>query len=321
MAAGGYQTAGFKVATIYNKESIVLDIPAARLYVGGHASYIQGEREDLAGERMFTAAHPPPGGPRPTTIQGILDSGAFTDRRQRRLTPDQALERQLRWEQRAIEKWEFPWQAHALVSYDLLIDETWIQGQREQRRWSVQATEVAVQETILAAHFLASQRERLSPRILVLTAQGVDALQYAECSAEVLRVAQSVDWFGFGGWCPLGRRTTLLPEFWRTLRLVLPMVAKAGVRHVHIFGVLYLPALGGLVYLADQHGLSVSTDSTAPILACTRRDKKRAGVRAEYWRDNVQWWKASLSSLRTSCHYRQPTHQPTERHQDLNLWG
>jgi hypothetical protein len=52
-------------------------------------------------------------------------------------------------------------------SSDRLIDETWIDGKRQKRRWSL-AAESAVREAVEAAHYLASQRSRLLPRRLVL---------------------------------------------------------------------------------------------------------------------------------------------------------
>lgn len=277
-----------------------------RLFVGGHCGRVQGEPQDLGGERMFTAAHQPERVTHAAPVVGLLDSGAFTDPPHKRLTPETALARQLAWEQLAGSKWGAPFQAHGLVSYDLLIDETWVAGERHKRRWSVAEAERAVRTTVEAAAYLASQRQHLAPRTLILSAQGVDALQYAECAAAVLQHAQPGDWFGLGGWCILGRQKRLLPVFWQTLNLTLPMVALAGLMHVHIFGVLYLPALGGLLWLADHYGLSVSTDSTAPVLACTWKDWKKAGVRKRYWRDNVAWWQQTLANLRQSDYYRKP---------------
>lgn len=288
------------------------------LYVGGHASRVQGEAQTLGGKRMFTAAHRPQIVPRfDAPIDGWLDSGAFTDAPQDRLTPDRALDRQLAWEGQASDKWSLPFQATALVSYDLLIDETWVAGERFKRRWSVREADRAVDVTIAAAAYLASQRARVAPRRLVLSAQGVDALQYAECAAAVLQHAQPGDIFGLGGWCILGRQRTLMPAFWTTLRLVLPMVVVAGLADVHIFGVLYLPALGGLLWLADQYGLQVSTDSTSPILNCTWKDKKKSGARCAYWRDNVAWWIATLAELRSSPFYREPPDVAPMRQLDL----
>jgi hypothetical protein len=192
------------------------------------------------------------------------------------------------------------------VSYDLLIDETWVAGERHKRRWGIREAERAVEETVRAASYLAGKRDELAPRTLVLSCQGVDALQYEECAREVLAVARPGDWLGLGGWCILGRHKTLMPVFWQTLWRVLPAVAGAGLSHVHIFGVMYLPALGGLLWLADRFGLSVSTDSTAPILACTWRNQKKAGARCAYWRDNVGWWVRTLGELRSSPYYSKP---------------
>jgi hypothetical protein len=120
-------------------------------------------------------------------------------------------------------------------------------------------------------------------------------------------VAAPGDWIGLGGWCVLGRwRRQWAPAFWATLRTCLPPIASAGVRRVHLFGVLWPPALGGLLWLADRHGLAVSTDSSAPLLATTRRDPRKAGLRAATWRGNVAWWRQALAALRGSPHYRAP---------------
>ena len=304
------------------------------LFVGGHAGTLPSldggrERDHLTGKRMFTAVHPPnfAGLSNPARVIGIIDSGAFSDPLNKRLTPEQALSRQLIWESKAGDKWGYPWQAYGLVSYDVLIDETWSNGERKKERWSIGRADWAVRETAEAARYLAGQRERLSPRRLVLSCQGVDSIQYQECMAEILKVAQADDIIGFGGWCILGRFTSWLPEFWRTLRLTFPMIARAGVKDVHIFGVLYQPALGGMLWLADQYGLRISTDSTAPIKAClwkcddktTDAYRKKSGTRAKsgYWLDNVKWWVDTLANLRQSEYYKEPTNLDSVRQLDL----
>lgn len=280
--------------------------PAVRLLVGGHASRVQGERQDLAGYRMFTAAHRAQRVTYTTPLYGTLDSGAFSDPPHKRLTTDRALDRQLAWEIHASSTWSMPFRASGLVSYDRLIDEKWTNGRREKRRWSVSDGESAVTETIAAAQYLASQRTDLAPRRLILSCQGVDAYQYAECVTEVLKVATPDDWIGLGGWCIIGMRQTWMPTFHQTMRLILPQIKAAGIGHVHIFGVLFLPALGGLSWLADQHELTISTDSTAPVLACTWQNWKKAGARHRYWRDNVRWWTETLANLRQSVYYKEP---------------
>jgi hypothetical protein len=293
------------------------DWQGVKLVVGGQSWSVQGERDDLAGARCFTAAHAPQFTNPAATV--LLDSGAFTDSPAGRLTPDGALARQLAWERAAGERLEREWQAETLVSYDLLIDEVWTNGLRHKRRWSVREADGAVRETVAGAAYLASQRAALAPRRLMLSCQGVDAIQYAECAAAVLRYAVAGDVIGLGGWCILGRWQSWLPEFWATCYSVLPLIAHAGVDRVHILGVLWQPALGGLLWLADQHGISVSTDSSAPLLACTRGDLKKAGARAPYWRDNVEWWRKTLAELRSSAYYRQPPRPIAGR--QLELWG
>ena len=296
-----------------------------RLYVGGHASRVQGEAQVLTGYRCFTAAHPAQTVPfapaEVAAIDAILDSGAFTDPPHRRLSPAGALGRQLAWEGKASVKWGAPFRASALVSYDLLIDEVWTGATRTKRRWSVREADRAVRATVDAAAYLASRRPDLAPRALILSCQGVDRAQYAECAAGVLASAEPGDWLGLGGWCILGRWTSWLPEFFATCRAVLPMARAAGIGRAHIFGVLYLPALGGLLWLADRLGMDVSTDSTAPILACTWKGAgklKKAGARRPYWKDNVQWWRDTLGDLRASPWYREPPEAAAGR--QLELW-
>lgn len=284
--------------------------PAVRLFVGGHAGTIQGEREDLAGDRMFTAAHPPQAARfrAASLVNGIVDSGAFTDHWSKRLTVEAALDRQFAFERKAMHIWQSDaWYAAGFVSYDLLIDEVWTpENIKIKRRWSIHDADRAVSATVEAAQYLSSQRDRVAPRTLILSCQGVDAMQYEECVAEVLKIAQPHDWIGLGGWCILGRQKRWMSTFWQTIRRVLPHIAASGVRHMHIFGVLYQEALGGLVWEADRYGLTVSTDSTAPVLACTWKDKKKSGARCDYWRDNVAWWINTLAGLRSSQYYKQP---------------
>lgn len=287
-----------------------------RLYVGGDAYSVQGRRVLLTGDRMFSAAVrlrsrlPPEKAHR---VNGLLDSGAFSDPPERRLDPVAALDRQLSWEENTSKIWDAPWQAEAVVSYDLLIDEKWTAGRRRKERWTVAEADQAVRVTVEAAAYLAAQRQRIAPRGLMLACQGVDATQYEECVRGVLLHARPGDILGLGGWCVLGLMRSWLPEFWATLRRCLPLIARSGINRVHIFGVLWPKALGGLLWLADQLGLAVSTDSSAPLLQTSWSDLRKAGALAPTWEANVQAWRARLASLRGSPEYRQPPElgQPT----------
>lgn len=300
-----------------------------RLFVGSHAGTVAGERVDLGGDRCFTAAHKSLPGcftQSDGEITALLDSGAFTDKD--RLTPAQALDRQFDWEQRASEKRRRVWKAQYLASYDRLIDETWVDGQRHKRRWSVKDADMAVAETIESAKYLHSQKDRLRGRTLVYACQGVSPEQYLNCVQEVLRYAWGGDsWIGLGGWCILGREKKLLPTFFKTLYMILPEIARHGIEHIHIFGVLYEPALGGLLWIADRYGLTVSTDSSRVIKDCVSTDPvklRRAGARADGWRANVAHWQGTLQALRQGVYYKSPCpfYELEENSQriDLDCW-
>lgn len=205
----------------------------------------------------------------------LLDSGAFSDRielcngkvvKSNRLSFDHALQRQI------AHAYEFRY-AHlveALVSYDLLIDETWQDGERSKKRWSVESAEYAVNETIEAARYLASQRRRIDSVFghhvnLVLSAQGVDACQYRHCAEEITPFMRDGDIFGLGGWCITGlMRHIMLPAAASILPGVFEVLGQAKVKRVHVFGVVIPALLGYLLSLCDQYNIQLSTDSAGP---------------------------------------------------------
>jgi hypothetical protein len=279
------------------------------LYVGADAQNVQRRRLNLTGRRCFSGAYGPKSrftAEEAAQVTGILDSGAFSDAPEDRLCPAGALERQLLWEKNAERWWRFPWIAEALVSYDLLIDEKWAGGERKKERWSIGEADRAVRVTVGAAGYLVSRRRELAPRKLLLACQGVDAQQYEECARGVLAHATPEDWFGLGGWCILGWFRSWIPTFWATARRVLPLVAERGLKRCHIFGVMYLPVLGPLLWLCDQHGLECSTDSSGPVLQTTWADRVKAGAYCDTWEANVAKHVSLLAGLRQSEHYREP---------------
>jgi hypothetical protein len=292
------------------------------LYVGADAKSVQGRRFNLSGPRCFSAAYGPnilflPG--EPGHVDALLDSGAFSDQPDRRLVPETALARQLAWELKARRKWQSPdFTVNRLVSYDLLIDEKWTGGVRKKERWSVAEADRAVRVTVDAAAYLSGRRADVLPRRLVLACQGVDAAQYAECVAGVLSHATTDDWIGLGGWCVLGLFRSWIPTFWTSVRKILPMIAGVGVRHVHIFGVTYLPVLGPLLWLCDRCGLTLSTDGSGPVLNVTRRNVAQSGAKEPTWEGNVRWWQDALAGLRESVHYSEPPRCDVRR--QLSMW-
>ncbi|HEY9610644.1 Dam family site-specific DNA-(adenine-N6)-methyltransferase, partial [Allocoleopsis sp.] len=302
----------------------------------------QGEIQDLGGYRCYTAAYSR-NYPEAHDAIGLVDSGAFSDSPEDRLTFEQALTRQLKWENTASTRlnnrfYEFPvvshttpfqpfarcrllalfeWQAYALASYDLLIDEVWLDGAKIKRRWSEEDAKAAVTTTVEAARYLVSQRDHLQPRKLILGCQGVTADQYRECVEQILEFASPEDWIGLGGWCILGRMRSWLPTYWETLHQVIPLIAAAGIKHVHLYGSLLDESCAPLLWFCDQYGLTCSADSKRPIVDVTYPDRVRAGVRAAtgYWRDNVQWWQNHFANMRQSKWYKEPPRQ----HQQLSI--
>ncbi len=294
--------------------------PGVRLYLGGDAYCLQGRRFAPTGHRMFSAAWKAKAQLEPAEVpllDGILDSGAFTDVRKARLDPAAALLRQLAWEVHASQRWGAPFMASALVSYDQLIDEKLVAGRRVKQRWNVAEADAAVRVTVEAAAYLASHRERLLPRRLLLACQGVDAQQQLECATEILRIAAPGDGFGLGGWCILGRNHGWLPTFWSTLHRLLPLVAAAGLSWVHIFGVGWEVALGGLLWLAHLHGLRVSTDTSRPALDLLWKNPNKAKHRRPEWEDNVAWWRHRLATLQSSPFFRAPPDPDVRRQSTL----
>lgn len=290
-----------------------------RLYVGSNGGTFptqdgtKREIDDFEGFRCWTAAHKnfarKVNGLDPSKFSCLLDSGAFSHSLESRLSFAQSLENQIAWESRFDQlTGETGWMVEAIASYDFLIDEMWVDGIKKKRRWSEESAEMAVDETIKAAHFLAAHREELSPRHLVLGCQGVSASQYLKCVDAILPVSNSHDWIGLGGWCILGlaQFRYWLPEFVKTLHLVIPKIAKSPVKHVHLYGVLWERAIAPFAWICDRYGLTCSVDSKKPITDCSSTDRVvrcKRGARKDYWRDNVKWWIDHCAHINHSRHY------------------
>lgn len=261
----------------------------------------------------------------PAGTQVLQDSGAFSDGPGQRLTLEQALARQIAH----AERYGYASRVTHRASYDVLIDEVWTDGNRSKRRWSVRDADSAVRETVAAARYLAEQPRETK---LVLSAQGVDAAQYLECVQEVAPLLESGDVLGLGGWCIIGKLpSVMMPVFRETIRRVIPWAGKQGIKQVHIWGVLYAPALGELLWLCDQHDIKVSTDSAGPVvrvahgswgyMGWTKLDYKRPEpeVRGLHMALHVQAVRCWLKSLRQTEYYREPPAMPRRVYQQLSL--
>ncbi|MBA2681123.1 MAG: hypothetical protein H0U76_22335 [Ktedonobacteraceae bacterium] len=190
----------------------------------------------------------------------IQDSGAFCDGPGQRLSFEAARKRQIIH----AEKYLYASKVAYRFSYDVLIDEKWHHGQRYKQRWTEGEAWEACAVTIQAAGYLSRHRDGIP---CILCAQGVSAAQYLKCVQGILPHLQSGDVLGLGGWCVLGKfPRQIMPAFREMLHQVIPFVGQEGVTRIHIPGCLYAPALGELLYLCDQHGITVSTDSVGPSL-------------------------------------------------------
>jgi len=194
----------------------------------------------------------------PSETAVIQDSGAFSDGPKSRLSVEAAYDRQVAH----AERFNYAAQVTHRASYDFLIDETWQDDKRSKKRWSWLDAQAAVDTTIKAAEYMTKHRETPG---LILSAQGVTPKQYFDCAVRVMDFLDpEKDMLGLGGWCITGIVKSLLPAFERTILLVIPEASRRGVKHVHVWGVIYADALGKLLWLCDQYGLTCSTDSVGP---------------------------------------------------------
>lgn len=273
----------------------------------------------------------------PSLTHIIQDSGAFSDGPGQRLSFHEALKRQ----ETHAQRFGYADQIEARASYDLLIDEMWDEDgtcggmTRTKRRWTETQADLAVQETIQAAAYLSRHRNGLP---CILSAQGVSPQQYRHCAEGILPSLHHGDLLGLGGWCITGKLPgQMLPVFRETMHLIIPFLGKEGITRVHIWGVCYAPALGELLWLCDQLGITLSTDSMGPQVRPTRgrwgyaewTDRHYRRVQADSEREGVvNAWDGSLVRIREARglhraehvqqvrswlgHFRGTSHYPAE---------
>jgi len=267
-------------------------------FVGGLSKKIHSEPVIVTGNVMFSAYFNPNrdglDGQDLSKINLFLDSGAYQRfKSQQSMTHEKSLELQLYRES------QLSTVAYALASNDRLISKE----QCTEETWLV------VKQTVAAAEYLATQRQFLKDRICVLGCQGVDAKQYAICVRDVLQAASEKDWIGLGGWCILGKQQKWMPTFRQTLIEVIPLIANSPVKHIHLYGVTFEPALGNLLWMCDRYGLTCSTDSKKALSDCrwtTPERRKQAGARCDNYKDNLEWWKNHLLNFRNTPYYQSP---------------
>ena len=240
----------------------------------------------------------------PAGMQVIQDSGAFCDGPSERLSFEKALERQVDH----AEKYKYAGLITHRASYDLLIDEKWIDGVRHKQRWIEEDATLAVKMTVKSAEYLVQHRYGLS---LILSAQGVSPQQYLRCAEQIVPLLQEGDIFGLGGWCITGLlKERMRPLFQQTMHLLIPYLGRKGVKWTHIWGVIYPEAIGELQYLCDQYDIKLSTDSTGPAVnpvrgewgyAEWRNNRYKAAPILESCRVKTLWEKEPVCKPGTRC--------------------
>lgn len=188
----------------------------------------------------------------------IQDSGAFSDSIGMRLSFQSALYRQIEH----AHNYKYEKYVTHRASYDVLIDEKWEGGKRKKKRWSEDEAKWAINETIQSALFLSDNR---NGKGVILSAQGVSTKQYVKCSEDILSISSlsGDDMFGLGGWCIIGIKRNSLRDIFREIIIeVIPKICERGLKKVHIWGSMYAPALGELLWICNKHNLKLSTDSS-----------------------------------------------------------
>lgn len=247
----------------------------------------------------------------PLETMVIQDSGAFSDSRTNRLDFAAALDRQMNH----ADTFGYASQVTHRASYDLLIDEKWQDGIRRKSRWTELEADTAVQETINAARFMATNYSGAR----IQSAQGVSPHQYERCTKDILEWFDlDRDIFGLGGWCVSGIMPLVMrPVFNATMLRVISLLGQEKVRRVHIWGVSDVTFLGPLLWLCDRHGISLSTDSSAPQRRPTQGVWGFRGWYKEYPAPSVEYrgihrmmlvklFRCRLNSLRDSDFYHHP---------------
>jgi len=188
----------------------------------------------------------------PPEAHVLQDSGAYTDRLNR-LSFEAAHERQVQH----AERFGYTAQITHRASYDHLA----------MKVWDDETAAPCVTNTIDASRWLVDHR----PQPAVLTVQGASPAQFTRCAEAIIPMLRPGDMLGFGGFAYTGKAPArLMPILRESAARVVLLAARAGVRHIHIWGVCYAQALGGLLHLCDDHGLQLSTDSAGPVIKITQ---------------------------------------------------
>jgi hypothetical protein len=175
----------------------------------------------------------------------LMDSGAFQDTdKDSRISVEEALKRQLKLEEKVGVVSE------RIVAYDHIGN---------------------VEDTIKANQYLASKREELKPRQLVLMIQGITLRDYIHCLTETLKIASPEDCIGLGGVAMSGRVNEIKFKLLDSIKIGLPIIYNSKVKDIHIFGVGTFSVLKEVAHIKeilkmtgmDVNKLNISCDTSS----------------------------------------------------------
>lgn len=205
------------------------------------------------------------------TALAISDSGAFQEIAER-LKAVEALRRQLRFRHNIRIRRNAPhWNFEALCIYDQMggVDEKIIvvNGRKKKikQRGTYETAQIAIAQTLEAAYIYAINRKHIQCPIMFI-GQGINPDQYIdECLKPMLQYIQPGDYFGFGGFCIIGKVPSLKPVFYETFARALPILLDHGIERVHILGVCVVDAIQEAMKIARPYTtLAISSDSASP---------------------------------------------------------
>lgn len=202
--------------------------------------------------------------PLPEGVLAICDSGAFQDiDKNKRLSQEKALLRQLEFEKRVAPNDDWCFESIAIYDQMLGVDEQIVNGKKVKVRGDRDSSQGAIKETLASAEYYNRNRDLVRGRIMFV-GQGIDSEQYIrECVIPMMDYMKHGDWFGFGGFCIIGRVPSLKPLFYRVFSEVLPLVKKCGVTRFHLLGVTVTDAVSHVSDIARQEGVVLSNDSSS----------------------------------------------------------
>lgn len=187
----------------------------------------------------------------------LLDSGAYTDTSKgKRISPEDALNRMLQWEEKASKLWGFKVVANYFASYDCLPLGDF--------------AEDCDRISLESAEYLNSQRAKLGSRQLIFTAQGNTVDKQIQSMLDISLLLQQGDVLGIGGYANLGKCKSRLPDFKIIMEEAKRICDERNIENIHIWGVRWQKGTELIKEIFRNSNINISCDTSAPYQLWTR---------------------------------------------------